>query len=175
MRDQQCQALLAYAEENYAHARDHEHLRAQVTSILSAGSTVLFGFGLERLGTSSQTALLTGAVVAVLGLLNLRLNFLHNNRFEAHVAAANAALRGVEGRSNEGPDGEVNIQKCRDAFDKIKRGSLSMTWNFLPLLMIVLGIIIVGLSLTTAIFPNIDLLLYDAIFNIVRFPGRVSA
>jgi hypothetical protein len=40
--------LLAVAQENYEHARDHENLRAQVTATLVAAAFVLIGLSLDR-------------------------------------------------------------------------------------------------------------------------------
>lgn len=133
MSDQKIQMLLAYANEHYAHARDHEHLRSQVTAILSAASMVLVGLGLEKLDASSPQIAVIGLIVIGLGALNLRLNFLHKNRFDAHVAAARASMEALEG-------GAECIKNSRKAFDAVKRGGLSKTWNMLPVAMILLGL-----------------------------------
>lgn len=138
MEDRRIQALTIYATEHYGHARYHEYLRSQVTSILSASSIVLFGFAIEQLEKSPMIATFAGAVVLILGILNLVLNFLHSNRFRTHVSAAQAALRGVEGSDASGDDGST-IEACRKVFEAEKYGKLTLAWNVLPVLVGFMG------------------------------------
>lgn len=75
------QALNSIAQENYAHARDHEHLSKRITSILVAGSFVLLGLlGQDNI---NQHLKITGCFVCILlGVLNFLIVLMHNNRFE---------------------------------------------------------------------------------------------
>ena len=88
------QALVLIAEENYAHARDHEHLRAQVTSTLVAAAFVLIGLAI---GSNLHGAkLVYVAVLSIsIGLLNVVLVLIHNNRFDRHVSIARDARRRI--------------------------------------------------------------------------------
>ena len=44
----QAQLLIEYGNEHYAHARDHEHLRGQITAILSASAFILIGIAFDH-------------------------------------------------------------------------------------------------------------------------------
>jgi positive regulator of sigma E activity len=84
------QVLVLTAEENYAHARDHEHLRAEVTAILVAAAFVLLGLALDK-DLQGATLVYVSALVVIIGVLNVMLVVIHNNRFEWHVSIARAA------------------------------------------------------------------------------------
>ncbi|MBO9408816.1 hypothetical protein J7399_15375 [Shimia sp. R9_1] len=144
MAENRTEALLAYANEHYAHARDHEHLRSQVTAILSAGSIVLLSVAIDKFRTDSLLTIIASIMVVLLGALNLRLNILHSNRFRAHVNAAQKALKGVEGTSDKDT---ITIAACRSVFEEAKKGSLSSTWNLLPWLLMILGLCLAVYSL----------------------------
>ena len=66
------QLLTLTAEENYAHARDHEYLRAQITSILVAASFLLIGPVLGK-DFSHHQLIFVILIVFVVSALNLRL------------------------------------------------------------------------------------------------------
>ena len=91
------QALILIAEENYAHARDHENLRAQVTATLVAASFVLIGLTLDKDLTQLTGLRLTyvGLFSVLIGVLNVVLVLIHNNRFERHVSIARDARRKI--------------------------------------------------------------------------------
>lgn len=107
------QALNLIAQENYAHARDHEHLRAQITSILVAGSFVLTGLlGQDNIDLHLKVA---GCIICILmGVLNFLIVLMHNNRFERHVDIARQARNQIS---------EVKIETKIPKF-----GSLNTTW-----------------------------------------------
>ena len=89
MTEEERQALVITADENYAHARDHEHLRAQVTSILVAASFVLVGLALDNL--TAEKLIYMSCILILLGILNILLVFTHTNRFKMHVDVARQA------------------------------------------------------------------------------------
>lgn len=107
------QVLILIAEENYAHARDHEHLRAQITSILVAGSFVLIGLlGQDNI---DQHLKIAGCVICIImGVLNFLIVLMHNNRFERHVDIARQARK------------QISDVKIETQIQKI--GSLDKTW-----------------------------------------------
>lgn len=88
--DNKIQAWIITAEENYAHARDHEHLRAQITAILVAAAFVLIGFAIDKKSTNS-TLVYVGIFSILIGVLNVYLVRIHNNRFNRHVEIARNA------------------------------------------------------------------------------------
>jgi len=88
------EALILTVEENYAHARDHEHLRAQVTAILVAAAFVLIGLTIDT--QLSGIRITYVAVMAILiGVLNVIVVLIHNNRFNRHVAIARYAKQQI--------------------------------------------------------------------------------
>lgn len=87
--------LLLTAEENYAHARDHEHLRAQVTSILVAASFVLIGLALDN-GAQANRLYFAAVAAIALSFLNIMVVVAHTNRFQRHVEIARSAKRQLQ-------------------------------------------------------------------------------
>jgi hypothetical protein len=84
------QVLALLAEEHYAHARDHEHLRAEVTTILVAAAFVLIGLAVDKSACGAR--LYYVALLSVLiGVLNLCVAAVHESRFKRHVKAAREA------------------------------------------------------------------------------------
>lgn len=120
------QALNLIAQENYAHARDHEHLRAQITSILVAGSFVLLGLlGQDNI---NQYLKITGCFDCILlGVLNFLIVLMHNNRFERHVDIARQARNQIS---------EVKIDTKIQKF-----GSLNVTWFIVASIPTLLGLV----------------------------------
>ena len=88
--DNKIHAWTITAEENYAHARDREHLRAQITAILVAAAFVLIGLTLDKDGSSS-TCVYVAFSAMLIGSLNIYLVKIHNNRLERHVEIARNA------------------------------------------------------------------------------------
>lgn len=119
------QALVLIAEENYAHARDHEHLRAQVTSTLVAAAFVLIGLAI---GSNLHGAkLVYVAVLSIsIGLLNVVLVLIHNNRFDRHVSIARDARRRISS-----VEAEASVSKLF---------SLSAAWLLVACLPVLAGV-----------------------------------
>lgn len=88
--DGRLEALVLTAEENYAHARDHEYLRAQVTAILVAASFVLIGLALDK-GIGGAKLIYVAIIAILIGVLNVFVVVIHNNRFDRHVSIARNA------------------------------------------------------------------------------------
>lgn len=124
------QNLTITAEENYAHARDHEHLRAQITAILVAASFVLVGLAIDKEPGSSAVTFMIIAV-AVLSLTNVSLVFMHNNRFERHVDIARQAKDEILKL-----DGSTAPAELTFSFEpeRKKWGALAITWVFVAAL-----------------------------------------
>lgn len=84
------EVLKLIAEENFAHARDHEMLRAQVTSTLVAAAFVAIGLAIDK-NVTGQVLTFVGVGAIVIGLLNVIVVAVHNNRFDRHVSIARIA------------------------------------------------------------------------------------
>ncbi len=132
MTEHDIQILLLIAEENYAHARDHEHLRAQITSILVAGSFVLLGLlGQDNIEPQLKVAGCIGCIL--MGVLNFLIVLMHNNRFERHVDIARQARNQVS---------EIRIETKITKF-----GSLASAWLVVASIPSLLGLILLILEL----------------------------
>jgi Tryptophan-associated transmembrane protein (Trp_oprn_chp) len=129
------EVLIEYMNEHYAHARDHEALRAQITSILCAAAFVLIGLAISKDAPAGWVRAVVGIVVIALGGMNIWINWLHNNRFDAHVAAADKILEDLGNKDQ--------INAARSKFKQIKKGSLSATWYSVPILVCVAGVLLV--------------------------------
>ncbi len=88
------EALKIVAEENYAHARDHEQLRAQVTALLVAAAFVLIGLAIDK-ATDPLTSRSVAGMALMIGILNVLVVVIHNNRFDRHVEIARHARREI--------------------------------------------------------------------------------
>jgi len=119
------EALLLTAEENYAHARDHEHLRAQVTATLVAAAFVLVGLALDK-GVVGAKLVYVAVLAILIGVLNILVVVIHNNRFERHVSIARNAKR--------------KVTTLEVGTDIPKRFSLSATWLVVASLPAVAGV-----------------------------------
>ena len=130
-----------YAEEHYAHARDHEYLRAEITAILAAAAFVVIGFATNLTGELRSVA----AVLAiVISLLNTWLIWLHNNRFDMHVSIAQQA-RWRMTMLALGEDWKGRKRQSEDPCEispeagKKKQGNLGFSWMAVSLLPSVAG------------------------------------
>lgn len=135
MNESEIQALIITAEENYAHARDHEHLRAQVTAILVSAAFVLIGLAIDKL--EGPMLYFVSALAIIIGLLNIELIKLHTNRFDRHVDIARQAKAKLEGQSA--------VTSITPSIKKI--GSLENVWLLVATLPVIAGIILVWLKL----------------------------
>ncbi|MEM7130451.1 MAG: hypothetical protein AAF702_29265 [Chloroflexota bacterium] len=143
--DAMLQLLTLTAEENYAHARDHEHLRAQITSILVAAGFILIALTFDK-NLSITQLLFIVLIVFVVSAVNLRLVQLHTNRFKMHVAVADQAQEKIA-EMVVGYD----ASNCEELLSTIrnrpilKQGSLASTWAWVAMLpfiaVILLGVI----------------------------------
>ena len=135
LSDAQVQALVLTAEENYAHARDHENLRAQVTSMLVAAGFVLIGLSLDKSVTGPKLQF-AAVLSVVLSIVNVILVVIHGNRFDLHVQRArNAKARLLLVKSEEPeskPDDAGPAEKKSKGVEK--KGSLSFWWTFVACL-----------------------------------------
>jgi hypothetical protein len=127
------EVLLLTAEENYAHARDHEHLRAQVTSTLVAAAFVLVGLALNANLSPAKLAYVA-AMTLLIGILNVVVVIIHDNRAERHISIARCAKHQIANVTAEG--------KVR------KLMNLSLVWRLIAGLPIIAA---VGLLLVVAL------------------------
>ncbi|WP_461427938.1 hypothetical protein [Gymnodinialimonas sp.] len=137
MKPETRELLLASANEHFAHGRDHEHLRGQITAIISGAAGVLLGLALDE-GNRTDLFLPTCAdrdpdfsivyVSAIaLCLLNVRLIALHNRLFDAHTRTANFIMRRLENSK------ETSLAEIRSYFGKLKQsGAEDRYWGTLP-------------------------------------------
>ncbi|MBB6520034.1 hypothetical protein [Pseudoteredinibacter isoporae] len=125
MNENRLQFLIITAEENYAHARDHEYLRAQITSILVAAAFVLIGLAIGN-EISNEILIFISLLTISIGLINLWLNKLHTNRFKRHVEIARKA--------------KTRIFFLRIPSKIKKSGNLYYSWQIVACLPIVGGI-----------------------------------
>ena len=119
------EVLILIAEENYAHARDHEHLRAQVTAILVAAAFVLIGLAIGK-DLDRRELRYVAALSILIGLLNVVLVVIHNNRFDLHVSIARDARHRISA-----VEAETKISK---------RFSLSAAWQLVASLPVLAGL-----------------------------------
>jgi hypothetical protein len=68
------EVLIQYMNEHYAHARDHEALRGQITSILCAAAFVLIGLVLEK-EVPGRVLVAVGIVTIILGIYKFDYQF----------------------------------------------------------------------------------------------------
>ena len=130
------QAWLLTAEENYAHARDHEHLRGQITAILVAAAFILIGLAVDK-GSDRSTLIYVGISAVSIGALNVYLVLIHNNRFAMHVDIARNA--------------KSKIAQLEEYIPKIrKRFSLGGAWCLVACLPIFAGVGLTLLALNRA-------------------------
>ncbi len=126
------QYLTTITEEHYAHARDHEHLRAQITSILVAATFLLIGFAIEA-NVGSKAKVFISAAATVLSVINVLVVLMHNNRFKRHVDMGDDGMAKILGLV-EGDD-SVSLPET----DRKKRGSLAATWVVVAALPMIAG------------------------------------
>lgn len=129
MEENEIQALTLTAEENYAHARDHEHLRAQITSILVAASFVLTGLSLDK-DVLEINKYFAAALNVAIGILNIHLITIHSNRFDLHVDVARQAKKIL--------DSNGKTKGIRPTIEK--RGNLKAAWILVASLPIIIGV-----------------------------------
>lgn len=110
----QLEALKIVAEENYAHARDHEQLRAQVTALLVAAAFVLIGLAYAKDAEATTIRYAAGMAISI-GVLNVGAVLIHNNRFDRHVQIARNARNLI-----------FQLEDFKPSLEK--RGSLSAVW-----------------------------------------------
>jgi hypothetical protein len=159
---QSLQTVLAlYAEEHYAHARDHEYLLAEITAILTAAALVVIGLAMNN-NLTGDFLNVTAILAIIIGLLNAWLIWLHNNRFKMHVSIAQQArwrmtmlALGEDWKGREKPSEDpCDIEP---EADKKKRGSLAGSWIAVSFPPVIAGVylLIGNLGLDTA-FSNLD-------------------
>ena len=127
------QAWAITAEENYSHARDHEHLRAQITAILVAAAFVLIGLAIDKQSANSTLVYIAISAIAI-GIINVHLVRIHNNRFDRHVEIARNAKSQI-----------ATLKEYKPTLEK--KFSLSAAWIIVASLPIIAGTGLIALVL----------------------------
>lgn len=108
--------LWRYYEEHASQARQHENLRATVTSILSSIAAAVVG--LASLGGLDRADLPAGIVVVVLALLGVALSLKHYERNRLHTRIL-AAIRDEVARLDQDPAASPHsTQEIRDEAER---------------------------------------------------------
>jgi hypothetical protein len=89
------QLQLEYLKEQYAQARQHETLRTNVTTFLTAAAGVTLGL-IFRDGKLSSDLWWAGVIVAVIGAANFWINKAHYRGNRLHMAVAGKTRRAIE-------------------------------------------------------------------------------
>jgi hypothetical protein len=89
------QLQLEYLKEQYAQARQHETLRTNVTTFLTAAVGVLLGFIFKE-GKLNPDLWWAGVVVALIGVANFLINRAHYKGNRLHTAIAGKTRHALE-------------------------------------------------------------------------------
>jgi hypothetical protein len=161
--DRALRDLWHFYDEHAAQARQHEDLRATVTSILAGFAAAVVGFaGIDGLETSDIPA---GLVVIVFGVLGALLSLKHYERNRFHTSVMKAVrdeitnlethlgktpkstdvLRG-EGEAANARTFSLRGKKVEQGDSWLVRTHLFHLWVALPLAIAAVGVVIVVLS-----------------------------
>ena len=105
--------LLLTAEENYG----HEHLRAQVTSILVAASFVLIGLALDK-GAQVNRLYFAAVAAIALSILNTMVVVAHTYRFQRHVEIARSVREAAASTSRCRRRHDVSVRRTHLEVDR---------------------------------------------------------
>lgn len=148
MSDQRLDGLWNFYQEQAAQARQHEDLRAAVTSALVGISGTMIA--LAGLGGLTPADIPTGIAVVAIGAIGVVLSLKHyeRNRFHAKVMGATRsqidaiAFSGVGEQSTKGIRGVAEKANRRD-HPLLEPVRLHVLWALLPASVCVLGILVV--------------------------------
>jgi len=157
-RDTRVADLWRFYDEHATQARQHESLRATVTSILTGFAAVLVGFA--STGGLQRSDVPAGVLVISIGLLGALLSLKHYERNRFHVKVLGevrkeiGTVRGELGRPLTSEVRERATKEHRADFSKkvggrwIETSHLYQLWVALDLLVSAVGVVIVVGSLT---------------------------
>jgi hypothetical protein len=162
--DQTIPGLWRYYEEHAAQARQHENLRASVTSILSAIAAAVVS--LAGLGGLNTADIPTGIVVVVLGSLGVALSVKHYERnrlhtqilhairaeitrLDQHEAAVPLSTEEIRSRAEKMHNSSFTVWRTakRTAKSPWVRVRLHILWLGLPAAVAVVGILVIALAI----------------------------
>ena len=144
------EGLWRFYEEHAEEARQHETLRATVTSILSGIAAAVVG--LAGLGGLNLADIPAGIVVVLLALLGVALNLKHYERNRMHTRIMGETrkeitrLQGDVGARSTQQIREAAVKKHNDEFKILSGIHLHTLWLFLPLMIGAVGVLLLVLS-----------------------------
>ncbi|PAZ17136.1 hypothetical protein CLM62_03885 [Streptomyces sp. SA15] len=145
-------SLWAYYDEHAAQARQHENLRATVTSTLAGIAAAVVT--LAGVGGLSKADILTGVVVIILSVLGFALSFKHYERNRMHTEILGQIRGRIDQLHDQSVTGWVRTEALRDAgkkenkkkFPRLKRIRLHILWLGLPMAIGLVGIAVIVFS-----------------------------
>jgi hypothetical protein len=142
------QLQLEYLKEQYAQARQHETLRTNVTTFLTATAGVFFGLMFKN-GNLISDFWWGGLIVALIGAANFWINRAHFEGNRLHTAIAGKTRRAIEkaipGWTNDEPTllrKEALKEKGYDGPNVSVGGLIQSTIQMIPIGIMLLGIIV---------------------------------
>jgi hypothetical protein len=145
------QLLLEYLKEQYSQARQHETLRTNVTTFLTAAAGVVLGI-LFKEGKPVPELWWGGLIVASLGAANLIINKAHflGNRF--HTSMAGKTRRAIEATIQDWSNDKPSLIRAETLRDYGLKGedvslgkSIQSAIQIVPFGVMLLGFIIAGM------------------------------
>ena len=142
--------LWRFYDEHAAQARQHETLRAGVTTILTGFTATMVGI-VTRDGFN-RADILPGALIIALGLIGIALSVKHyeRNRFHTKVLKVTreeiARLRGDPRVSTHALRKQARKEHADETSSMLVRTRLNRLWLALPILIVVSGIVVVVLA-----------------------------
>jgi hypothetical protein len=147
----QINGLWRYYEEQAAQVRQHEDLRATVSSTLAGIAAAVVA--LAAIGGLSLADIPSGIVVALLGALGFALSLKHYERNRLHAAIMGTTRAEIDRLLFTGPartTSELRIQ-AEQAHNKkhrvVSRVRLNVLWLGLPLGISLIGLLLIVLSI----------------------------
>lgn len=152
-------SLWHFYDEHAAQARQHENLRATVTSTLAGIAAAVVT--LAGVGGFTKADILAGAVVIILSVLGMALSIKHYERNRMHTAILGAVRNRIDDLLETRPEQrmgklrEIGEQRHQEKFSLHekregpfwpKRVRLHLLWLMLPMGIGIVGILIVVLA-----------------------------
>jgi hypothetical protein len=146
--------LWRYYDEHAAQARQHEALRATVTTLLAGFAATMVGIAAP--GGFEHADILPGLLIIALGLLGALLSLKHYERNRFHVTVLEVTREKITDlRRDTAPDAaRMSTQAIRDeatarhGSSALVRARLYLLWLALPAVIVISGVVVVVLAST---------------------------